>query len=208
MLSKILLNLIILYFFSPLKDWSQDSSFIKVNFLYGSRPAKHYKETESKWFGGIFGGHVGIEIDTGKIFNFVHHGNLHLFPGKSNLHSSFVIYSSKKFWEILGDSSETVKKASVIIPVSQSQLNKLDSICEVYCAHTPYDYALFGMRCGAATYDVLAKIGIVKTYSYRKTVFKIFCPKILREKLFKEAQQNGWKVIKQEGTNRRIWEKD
>ena len=96
----------------------------------------------------------------------------------------------------------------MIIPVSQSQLIKLDSICKVYCAHAPYDYALFGMRCGAATYDVLAQIGIVKTYSYKKTFLKIFYPRILREKLLKEAQQNGWEVIRQEGTNRRVWEKD
>ena len=37
--------------------------FIKVHFLYGSKPKKEYKKTESKWFGGIHGGHVEIEIN-------------------------------------------------------------------------------------------------------------------------------------------------
>ena len=42
---------------------------IQLHFLYGSVPAKGYKESEKKLFGGIKGGHVNIEAN-GKVLDF------------------------------------------------------------------------------------------------------------------------------------------
>jgi len=106
------------------------------------------------------------------------------------------------------DSAHTVKKASVIIPISFKQKEKLDSIVIAYSKETPYDYAFWGMRCASATYDILAQIDIVKEYSYRKTFRKIFYPKKLRKMLFKLAKKNKWLITREEGTHRRKWEKN
>ena len=51
---------------------------IKINFLYGSKPAKGFKQTESKCFGGLKGGHVNIEAG-GRVLDF-RPGNNPLFP--------------------------------------------------------------------------------------------------------------------------------
>src|SRR3954451_1597248 len=65
---------------------SQDSSVIKVHFLYGSKPFRKYKDTEPKWFGGMLGGHVGIETDSGQILNFTPRGSFHWLAKKDSLH--------------------------------------------------------------------------------------------------------------------------
>jgi len=64
------------------------------------------------------------------------------------------------------------------------------------------------MRCAAATYEILGHLKLLKAYSTNKTVLKVLYPKILRRKLFKEARRQGWQVELQEGSNKRIWEKD
>jgi len=57
-------------FYCGTQLYSQDSSCIRVQFLYGSKPNNKYKDTGKKWFGGILGGHVGIEGDTGRFYSF------------------------------------------------------------------------------------------------------------------------------------------
>ena len=64
------------------RTWSQDSVFIKVHFLYGSKPYARYKDTEPKWFGGMLGGHVGIETDSGRILDFGPKGRFHWLAKK------------------------------------------------------------------------------------------------------------------------------
>jgi len=77
-----------------------------------------------------------------------------------------------------------------------------------YLKQTPYDYALFGMRCGAATYEILGQLNILPAYSYRKTYKKIFYPKKLRKRLFKKANNNSWTIERRAGSGKRKWEKD
>ncbi len=64
--------------------YAGDTAFLKVHFLYGSRPLKEYQDTEKKWFGGILGGHVGIEGDSNRIINFLPSGSFHVFKKESN----------------------------------------------------------------------------------------------------------------------------
>jgi len=190
------------------KLYGRDTVFIKVHFLYGSKPAKKYKATEKKWFGGILGGHVGIESDSDKVFNFIPKGDLHYVSNPKDKHSTFAVHSLNNFWSILGGDADEVKKATVIIPISEKQKNILDSIYKIYMWSTPYDYAFIGMRCGSAAYDILGQMGIVKYYTYRKTWKKIFYPKKLRRIILEKAKINHWKVIRADGVKTRIWERD
>ena len=198
---------IILCLFSLLCN-SQDTAFIKVHFLYGSKPLKKYRNIEQKWFGGILGGHVGVEGDKDKIINFVPKGKFHWFAKKENKNRAFFLHSFENFYAILGGNSDSVKKAIVYIPITVKQKQKFDSIASAYLKQTPYDYALFGMRCGAATYDILAQLNILINYKYSKTYKKIFYPKKLRKILFKKAKENGWTIIRNKSSDKRRWKKD
>jgi hypothetical protein len=188
--------------------FSQDTSFLKVHFLYGSKPLKKYKDTEQKWFGGVLGGHAGIESENDKVVNFLPRGKFHWFAKKNNKHSMYAEHTVNNFCGILGSDYNSVKSAIVYLPVTKQQKEKFDSIASVYLKQPPYDYALFGMRCGAASYEILGQLGIVPNYSYRRTYRKIFYPKKLRKRLFKKAEENGWTILRQEGSYKRKWEKD
>lgn len=188
--------------------YAGDTAFMKVHFLYGSRPLKEYQDTEKKWFGGILGGHVGIEADSNRIINFLPSGSFHIFKKGSDRHSTYAAHNENSFYAILGGDPDSVKKAIVYIPVTAQQKQQFDSIAAAYLAQTPYDYALFGMRCGAAAYEILGQLAILKSYSRKKTAKKIFYPKKLRKRLLKKAAANGWTIERQEGSHKRKWEKD
>ena len=190
------------------ESYSQDTTFLKVHFLYGSRPKDQYRDTEKSWFGGKLGGHVGIESDSAEIVNFVTNGSFHVFSSKNNRHSAYKIHNETGFYSILGGNADSAKKAIVYIPITDEQRQRFDSISKCYLSQTPYDYALFGMRCGAAAYDILGQLDIVPYYATSKTYKKIFYPKKLRKRLFKKAEENGWKIERFEGTERRKWERD
>lgn len=187
--------------------FAQDSSFIEVQFLYGSKPVKKYKSTEKKWFGGILGGHVGIEDDNQKFYSFEINGKNKIFSGKP-INSVYKIESANEFWKVMKTDEDSIKKTTIIIPVSQQQKQRFDSITAAYCKNVPYCYAVFGMRCAASTYDILAQIGIFPRYSHFKTCMKIFYPRKLRKRLLAKAEKNHWRVIRTEGTPKRKWEKD
>src|SRR5215470_20254218 len=86
----------------PFLGYSQDTFCLKVHFLYGSKPVKKYRETEPKWFGGILGGHVGIEGDSDEIVSFRPRGNFHLFAKKKNNHSTYDTDSAMRFYSVRG----------------------------------------------------------------------------------------------------------
>lgn len=200
--------LLILFCIISFLAYSQDTSFLKVHFLYGSKPLKEYKNIERKSFGGILGGHVGIEGDSGEILNFLPKGKFHWFPHKNNKHSTFSVDSLNEFLASLGGNPDSVKYAIVYVPISQLQKQKYDSIASAYLKKTPYDYAFFGMRCAAATYEILGQLNILPNYSYRKTSKKVFYPKKLRKRLLEKAKDNNWRIIRQNGSSRRKWEQD
>ncbi len=185
-----------------------DTTYLKVHFLYGSKPMKEYQDTENKWFGGVLGGHVGIEGRDNKVLNFLPQGSFHIFKKQNERHSTYAEHDTVSFYKILGGDPDSMKKAIVYIPVSPQQKQQFDSIAAAYLEATPYDYALVGMRCGSATYEILGQLGILKQYGPKKTAKKIFYPKKLRKRLLKKAQENNWTVTRQEGTTRRKWETD
>lgn len=189
--------------------YSQDSPVvIRVHFLYGSKPRSRYETTEPKWFGGKPGGHAGIEYRKDSIIDFLHWGRFHLVQKRGDKHGQYKIHSIKSFYAILGGNPDSVKKAIVIIPITRIQKRLLDSLVINYRINTPYDYALIGMRCAAATYDILSRLGILKPLSFRKTYLNIFFPRKLRKRLFKKARKSGWVIERQEGSEKRKWDKD
>lgn len=188
--------------------FAQDSCYIKVHFLYGSKPLKKYRSTEKRWFGGVLGGHVGIEGDTNKILNFSHTGRFHIFNENNNRHSRYRIHTYNDFYKIFGGNTDSTKKAVVYVPVTRQQKVQFDSISNAYLKQTPYDYAFFGMRCGAASYEILSKLNILPSYSASKTYTKIFYPKKLRSRLLKKAAEKGWAIEMYNGTPKRKWETD
>jgi hypothetical protein len=182
----------------PANDSS--SHFIKINFLYGSRPAKDHKATESKYFGGLKGGHVNIEAGD-RVFDFMP-GKCPLFPSNKNPTGGFHINRSV-YWD-----TATNKCKTIVVPLSQVQYSKLQILFDSLPAKSPYDYAVFGMRCAAASYDVLSKIGLFKELKQAKDATKFFYPKLLRKKILKWAKENNYIIISNEGRQSRKWESD
>lgn len=180
--------------------FASDSTYtIKINFLYGSKPAKGYHKQESKLFGGIKGGHVNIEAG-GRVLDFTP-GNNPLFPNNKKPSGGFSVNQSINW-------TSTDKWKTIVVPVSQEQYLELQELFDSVAAKTPYDYAIFGMRCAAASYDVLSKIGLFKEYSNTKNVATHFYPKLLRKKVLKWADDNNYTIISNEGRSSRKWESD
>ena len=173
---------------------------IKLNFLYGSKPAKGFKKTESKLFGGLKGGHVNIEAG-GRVLDFLP-GNNPLLPNNKKPTGGFRLNQSSY------KHPDTDKWITVIIPVSSDQYFKLQKLFDSLAGKTPYDYAIFGMRCAAASYDVLSKIGLFREFSNDKNVATHFYPKLLRKKVLKWADENDYDIIRHEGKPSRKWESD
>ncbi len=187
---------------------NSDSVNIRVHFLHGSKPKKQFRYQEDKWFGGILGGHAGIEYESNKILNFQPKSGFHIFAKPTIINSKFSVHDTISFYEILGGQYDSVKKTIITIKISSQQKNKLDSIVIAYQKRSPYDYAFFGMRCGAAAYDVLAQINVLHKYSFKKTWRKTFYPRKLRRRLEYYAKEKGYKIRKVEGSKRRKWERD
>lgn len=196
------LSLYILLFFivSNTVGQSTDSVVnIKVHFMYGSKPRWKDRRSEYHWFGGIKGGHVSIEIDN-KVIGFVPAGRLHIFSHKHKRHSGFRIERLSS-WQ--GD-TPTIKYTSVIIPLSLQKYQQLQNILQNYTDSTPYDYAFFGMRCAAATCEILSQLNILA----KGNIYTNFYPQLFRRRLIKLAQRNHWDIIRHAGRPSRKWERE
>ncbi len=173
---------------------------IYVHFLYGSKPARGFEDSEAKLFGGIKGGHVNIEMN-GKILDFLP-GNNPLLPQNRKPSGGFRLNSS-----ISWDTSAN-KWSTIHIPITKGQQQQLQEIFNSYPQHTPYDYAIFGMRCAAASYDVLSEIGLVKPVSDKWNVTMNFYPKLMRKRMLKWAEKNNYVIVHHSGRESRKWESD
>jgi hypothetical protein len=185
-----------------------DSVTIKAHFLHGSRPKHKFRHEEDRWFGGVLGGHAGIEYEPNRIINFVPKARFHVFAHPRLINSKFSIHDTVSFYEILGGDYASAKKTMITLKISAEQKARLDSIVAVYRTRSPYDYAFFGMRCGAAAYDLLAQAGVQPSYSFAKTWSVFFYPRKTRRRLEKLARIKGSAVQKMPGSTKRIWEKD
>lgn len=174
---------------------------IRVNFLYGSVPARGFRTTEKPAFGGLKGGHVNIQ-SSGRVLDFRPHGTCHIVPVGSKPNGGFDI-NNGLYWD-----TATTKWASIRIPVTAAQKAELETIFSEYASSTPYDYAVFGMRCAAASYDVLSRIGLFPQMSERNNIIAHFYPKLLRKKVFSWARKHDYEIVFHEGRTSRVWESD
>lgn len=184
-------------------DFYKDSGYIKVHFLYGSKPKKKYRDTEKPWFGGLHGGHVSIEIDS-DVVGFIPVRSVHVMQKNYNKHSKFV----SEELEGWAKDTATLKYTTITIPVSKAQLDTIRKIHAAYLKNAPYDYAFIGMRCAAATHDILGRAGIVSWKPNKVNMFKNFYPKLLRKQLLKLAKKRGYAITRQPGRKTRKWERD
>ena len=89
--------LVVMLLFFHLSQAKDSTVYLKVHFLYGSKPKKQFKNYEGKWFGGKLGGHVGVEGDSGKILNFCPDGSFHIFAHPRSRHSHFLVHDPQDF---------------------------------------------------------------------------------------------------------------
>jgi hypothetical protein len=200
---RFLSTCVLVCFLSFLYGQSDSTYLIKVHFLYGSKPLKKYKNTEPRFFGGLHGGHVSIEIDNTD-YGFVPEGKFHIIPHKRSCHSAFITKPTNG----RDPYTDKDKVGTFLIPVTREQHDTLLALVSGYCSAAPYDYAFFGMRCAAAAQDLLGRAGIVPRKGKVSNVFSTFYPKKLRKRMFRLAKKKNYKVISREGRKTRKWEKD
>lgn len=200
---KIIKTILLLLSFFPTYSQVDSIHYIKVHFLYGSKPKKQFKSTEFKSFGGLHGGHVSIEVDDID-YNFEPTYDHHVFSHKHKMKADFV----ENKLNGLSRYSSTSKTVTFIIPLTNDQYNKIKLINQNYCKTTPYDYAFFGMRCANSTQDILGQIGVLKKKTRFLNVLTTFYPKKLRKRIFKVSKKKNYKIIKQSGRETRRWERD
>lgn len=181
---------------------AQDSLFVTVHVIYGSKPIS---ENEGKWFGGKLGGHVGLEIMPGQVIHFNPGGAVKATRQHSDT-GSYVQSSIENFYCTFG--CELVKTMQVNIPVTLAERTLLDSISQQFVAHPPYPYAFFGMRCAAACYHLLSYTSIAPEFGDRKMVRRFFYPRKLRKYLIRRAKKTHWKITVSEGRESRKWDHD
>jgi hypothetical protein len=183
---------------------TDSAHMIKVWFLYGSKPKYKYRKTEKRIFGGIHSGHVSIQVGDVDYGFQPKQKPVHIFPRNTCDKCKFVdttIYDKPRH-------GAGEKTAVVFVPLTPGQYKKLDSIVHSYSMVTPYDYAVFGMRCTSSASDILSQIGLLKKRSHFFTILTTFYPRKLRKRVFKLARRNCWRIQKTPGRKTRVWEKD
>jgi hypothetical protein len=188
---------------------AQDTTYIYAHFLYGSKPRAKCPG-ESRWFGGIHGGHAGVGFPDGQILNFLPSGCFHKKARKDTAAfcSRYALHNESLFYGMFGTPGEDVRMMKIRIPVSSAQMASMDSLRKAYITTSPYDYAFLGMRCGSATYDILAHGHVLKPLNFGPMWRRIFYPKRVRKRLILLAKRNNWQVIYQQGSDCRKWESD
>jgi len=182
---------------------AQDTAWIKIHFWYGSKPAKGFKKSESKYFGGIHGGHVTVEFgDT--VIGFNPTKGARLFPKRSHSNGGHHLEEPLIFTY---DSTDD-KQSTIIIPVHKDDVLLMRELAISYLKEAPYDYALFGMRCAASAHEFLSVAGIFKKRAKLFSVFYNFYPKKLRKRVYDLAFENNYKILYQNGRKERKWEGD
>ncbi len=174
---------------------------VAVHFLYGSTPAKGFEKTEKKRFGGKKGGHVTLETGD-SIIGFQPRGTCHII-GKKQYCNGYFRADDKRKWA--ADTAGN-KYATILIPLTEEQYSKVKLTVDNYLQKAPYDYAFLGMRCAAATYDVLEDAGVVKKRSHLSKWTAFFYPQLLRRQMLKMAKENNYAIVKHEGRKTRHWE--
>jgi hypothetical protein len=175
-----------------------------VRIAHGSRPHPQHRDTEKHWLGGMYGGHVVIELDSFAYgFNF-RSQRVHIFPRKNESRRKGVFEKDNAAALLHG--WRNLEMTSVYVPLNDSAYTALKQQLETLHKHPDFDYAFLGMRCASTAYMLLSKVGVFEPSGKFKSMRKAFHPKALRKRLLKSAHQNNYRVVVQQGSKTRIWE--
>lgn len=180
---------------TPIKDT------LIIHIIYGSKPID---KNEPKWFGGKLGGHIGLQISDKKIIHFVPNGHVNGFNAFSDT-GRFLNSSITNFYRTFPETK--FKTARVYIPVNRSQFDSIISKCQNYLSNPPYPYALFGMRCASACYDLLNPV-LTPSLSQNRMTWKFLKPRQFRKYIFNLARKEGWIIKLEPGSVARKWDHD
>lgn len=180
--------------------FSQDT--VSVYFIYGSKPVS---ETESKWFGGKMGGHVGMGFSKDSVFHFNPNGKVGAFGDKTQP-GTWLRSTEREFLCTFGCDSNQI--LIVQIPISAEEKNAIRTTALQFLEQSPYPYAFFGMRCTSSCYHLLSQTHFFKPKSKSRMIRNYFIPRKLRKELLKKGKRNEWKIICQEGRTSRKWDHD
>lgn len=188
---------------SAISQAQDTGKLAQVHIIHGSRSKYQYQETEPRSLGGMFGGHVVMQLDS-HIYGFLFtHYRFHLFPSEKHSIGMFQDQPAGSWHEWVKNDRVT----TITIPVSARQFLVMDSTYKEYNKSAPYDYAFIGMRCAASCYKILADAGILEPVTEKQSVWRAFYPRPLRKYLVKLAHERGWGIDITEGSPRRKWER-
>lgn len=197
-----------LFFFFTCSAFAQADSthLIYVHILHGSKPKREFREDEYKMLGGMYGGHVVIQVDSFLYgFNFGS-GRVHPFARRKKAKMVGILEKE--------DASETLRRwknnkiTTIAIPLDAQQYRELLNEAERLHADPSFDYAFFGMRCAATCYYLLGDAGVIRKSTRFRSIRKAFDPKQLRKKLVRIAHKRNYVITVQPGSERRKWEGD
>lgn len=181
------------------------AQMVLVHFIHGSKPRAAFRHTEKKWRGGLWGGHVGLEFESDCVVDFFPKGKVHWVAKRGRAEGQFAVRNREGFWGYFGLPSDSLRRTTVTIPISDEQSKRLGNLVWGYAQRSPYDYAFFGMRCTSASYDLLMESGILKKHARHSIVLRYFYPRKLRKHLLRLANEQGWEVWESAGGARRRW---
>lgn len=173
-------------------------SYIWVRIWHGYLRKASGKE-HPKELGGLFGGHVVLQIE-GHCYGFfyLNRKKIHLLPHPENYSCEFQKQPLSEWDKIVADKKET----SIRIPVNKNDYAEILSFYEQALKQAPYDYAMLGQRCASSVYTLLKDLKISTGPHY---FFAAFYPGALRRTLLKQARKQNWQVVVKQGSPDRIW---
>jgi hypothetical protein len=178
---------------------------VRVHFIHGSVAQKDCADQRVR-MGGKWGGHVELEID-GQVYGFEiksRKAGLHVIAEDNPLrYNSFFSKTPLQTWK---SQTSRDKITSINIPVNAVTHQKLLTICNAYHQSSPYDYAVWGMRCTASCQEILAEAGIFPRKSQWGYIFYAFYPRLLRRNMLAWAATNRLTVSRQQGIECRDWD--
>jgi hypothetical protein len=179
---------------------------ITVHFIHGSKPKTSPCAYNRNRMGGLWGGHVEIQVDQ-SVYGFEIKDRSRRFhwieKTKQSKFNSHFTREEAKSWQ---HQTRHEKITSITLPITPAAKEQLLKTCAAYQAQAPFDYAFLGMRCTSTTHKLLSDIGIMpkrKKWSY---IFHAFYPKMLRSKMLALAEKNHLAVTRKEGIDCRNWE--
>lgn len=175
----------------------EDQTFIWVRIWHGYL-RKWSGRQHPKELGGLFGGHVVMEID-GFCYGFFYQDRkrIHIFP-KKTFNCEFQKQSLAEWEKIIADKKET----KIRIPIQQGQKEILQEFYEKALNNPPYDYTMMGQRCASSVYCLLKNQHLLQGGHY---YWSAFYPGALRRNLVRTAKQKNWLVIEKTGSSDRFW---